>query len=391
MNINISPFVKRFLNVQMDTARGIPSMRNWRFWASLLAITVATCVLARDPMFYSLEHGFKYASGVLCILLSYLVLSALFWELLLFGRPQGANLFLHWVAPIPFTLFIARTFINSSSDRDSTLLQAVWSCITTVEGEIGLSKAIRNLLPDWLTDIFAHPSVAMVLLFVVLSLCFKKKGCRIGLLFVALLIGIASALSALVNWQFIIGTLTLVVAFVLMYNPYDEQCFYSNWIGELSRKPVGEVELDVISKVMTEAYSRGRLSYGEVGELIRPYLPDVSNGKEELQVIVREFVDRVLLRYYNFVSLTGDASGVYLTVNPRLMSYGSMISALAIYPRRLIVAMIGLVWLVSPLDVIPDAIPFVGVLDDVAVALLSMKSIMVKRNDDMKSVSMPAY
>ena len=380
MNIILS--VKQFLDMSVAGGKGVQSVRNWRFWACLSAMMVSVCVLAGDPLFFNERSGFQYGSGVLCIVVSYLVLSALFWDLLLFGKPNGANLFLQWVALLPFTFFMARTFTKPTGEEESTVLGAAWEGIKFIEGKIGFSKAVGNVMPDWITDIFSRWPVAMVLLFIVVALCFKKRNCKIGLLFAALLVGLAGCFSNPVSWQFIIGTLALVSAFVLMYNPYDERCFYYNWVSELSMEPVNSVELDVISKIMGEAYKRGRLSYDEVGELILSRLPDVRCEEGALHANARRLVDR-LLRRYNFVSLVGDSSGVYLTVNPRLLTYNSLMFALAIYPRRLIVAMVGIVWLVCPLDIVPDAIPFFGMLDDAAIAILSAKSIMTSHKQEV--------
>lgn len=380
MNVILS--MEKFLDMSVAGGRGVLSIRNWRFWVCSLAMMISVCVLAGDPLFFNERTGFQYGSGVLCIVVSYLVLSALFWDLLLFGKPNGANLFLQWVALLPFTFFMARTFTKPTGEEESTVLGVAWEGIKFIEGKIGFSKAVGDIMPNWITDIFSHWPVAMVLLFIVVALCFKKRNCKIGLLFVALLVGLSGCFSNQVSWQFIIGTLALVVAFVLMYNPYDERCFYYNWISELSMESVNSVELDVISKIMGEVYKRGRLSYDEVGELILSRLPDVRCEEGALHTNARLFVDR-LLRRYNFVTLVGDSSGVYLTVNPRLLAYNSLMFALAIYPRRLIVAMVGIVWLVCPLDIVPDAIPFFGMLDDAAIAILSAKSIMTSHKQEV--------
>jgi len=373
--MNIVCLTKQFLDLSINSCRGVQTIRSWRFWVCLLAMTISACVLAGDPLFFNIRTGFQYGGGVLCIVVSYLILSALFWDLLLCGKPQGANLFLQWVALLPFTLFMARTFTKPTEDAETTVLGVAWEGIQLIEEKIGLSKLIANIMPQWALDIFSHWSIAMVLLFVVVALCFKKRSCKIGFLFTAIFVGIAGAFSAQVTWQFIVGTLSLLAALVLLFNPYDEQCFYYNWISRLSGEPISAVELDIIAKVLGEAYNRGRLSYDEVGELILSRLPGVNCDERALNTNTRMFVDR-LLRRYDFVALVGDSSGMFLTVNPRLLVYNSLTYALAIYPRRVIIAMVGVVWLISPLDIIPDAIPFLGVLDDAAIAILSAKSMM---------------
>jgi len=374
---------KCFLDISIERCRGVQSIQGWRFWGCLLAMIIAFCILARDPLFYDQRIGFQYGCGVLCIVVSYLTLSALFWDLLLFGKPQGINLFLQCCAFVPFTLFMARTFIKPVEVEEKSILGLAWEGVKFIEDKFGFSKMIGNILPEWLTDVFSHWSIAMVLLFIVVALCFKDRKCKIGLLFTAVFIGAAGAFATQVSWQYIAGSLALIVTFVLMYNPYEKQCFYYNWINRLSQESIHANELAVVTKVMSEAYDRGKLSYKEVAELIRSCFPNDKFDEDELHKASSLFVERWLLQRYNFVSLSGDSSGVYLKVNPRLLAYDSLTFALAIYPRRLIVAMLGVVWLVSPLDMVPDVIPFFGVLDDAVVAILSAKSIMTSRKDDV--------
>lgn len=379
MNMCIFPVFKQILDKSISGSRGVPSGRSWRFWACLSGLVLATCILAIDPLFFNERDGFQYGCGIVCIMLSYIALSALFWDVLLFGKPRGANLILHWSSLVPFTLFTARVFAKPPASTRKTLMSVAWDAAKTIERNyIGISNKIQECLP-WVTDVFSHWSIALMLVFVVLALCFKKKECKVGLLFSAFLFGFCGALALQASWQFIVGTLILVIAFSLMYNPYDEQCFYYNMVNELSREAIGETELDVVTKVMGEAYKRGRISENEFRDLVQSRLArsEFRSANDAPSAVVVHFLQ--LLRVHDFIRLAGDSSGTYLTVNPRLLSYNSLMNALTVYPRNVIVAMIGIIWVISPLDIIPDALPFVGVLDDTAIALLTMKNILTSQ------------
>lgn len=375
---------RRFLERPVDESSGVVTIASWRFWACLILVVLSACTLAHDPLFFSVRQGFRYGCGVLCIMLSYIALSALFWDLMLFGKPQRANLFLQVVSFIPFTLFTARTFVQPPVKEEAkTLIGSLKTALLHIDKNyLGVSDMVEDILPSWVTEIFSHWPVALVLLFVVVALCFKSEKYKVGFLFCAFFVGFAGALSASVSWQFILGTVLLIGALALMHYPCAEQRFYDNWIGELGMDPVPEVALDVVALIMGEAYNRGRLSEVEYRTLVESRLARAGIVRKEDIDKVSDVLRRFLLTEKRFIRLVWDSAGTYLTVDPRLLRRCTGYAAtLTICLRIAIVAVLGFIWLVSPFDIVPDALPFVGVLDDVAVGILSMKCIGSARNN----------
>lgn len=362
------------LDRPLDDSGAVTSLADTRFWASLVLIVLSACSFAHDPLFFSEKVGFEYGCGVLSLMLSFVVLSALFWDILLFGKPNGANLLLQVVMIAPFSLFMSRAFVKMPAKEDpNTLWSAVWKGVQTIDKDyLGFSNAVHGFMPAWATDVFSHWSVALVLLFVVVALCFKRNDCRIGLLFTAMLTGVVGVVAEGVSWQFVTGLLLLIGALALMYNPCEERCFYAAWIGEFGQEKVGELELGLISVIMEETYRRGRLSEAEYRMLVESRLQRTRSANADIRQIearLRAF----LLNERRFVRLTADSSGQYMTIDPRLLEYRTLWTALAIWPRNVVVVFLGVIWLISPLDLIPDALPFIGSLDDALVAVLTMK------------------
>ena len=65
-------------------------------------------------------------------------------------------------------------------------------------------------------------------------------------------------------------------------------------------------------------------------------------------------------------------------------------SYIARMPKVLIVLLIATLWILSPIDLIPDALPVFGVLDDISVALLGFS--MIRRrlpHQDRKPGELP--
>ena len=60
-----------------------------------------------------------------------------------------------------------------------------------------------------------------------------------------------------------------------------------------------------------------------------------------------------------------------LTPAPSLFVSDSLLTMLAVWPRVALTVVVALLWLVLPIDGIPDAIPYVGMLDDAFVAIIS--------------------
>lgn len=368
--------LRQYLDKPLTESRTITSIASLQFWICFGLIVLSACTFARDPLFFDEKFGFKYGCGVLSIMVSYIVLSALFWELMLFGKSKGANLFLQCAIMIPFTLFMSRAFLPPPQEKQSqTLLDVVWGSIQKIDQDyLGVSDVIQKILPSWVLDVFSHWSITMVLLFVVIALCFKKKECKIGLLFTSFLVGVAGAVSTAASWQFVLGMLLLVAVFVLMYNPVEEQLFYHEWMRNLSREPIDETTLDFISTIMSETYKRGRLSDTEYRSLLGARPQCVGLSSEDLSGVCGKLRELLLVQK-EFICITADSSGNYLTISPKLLNHNTWMNALSIYPRMVIVSLIGLIWLISPLDIVPDALPFIGQLDDVVIAILSMKCV----------------
>ena len=74
------------------------------------------------------------------------------------------------------------------------------------------------------------------------------------------------------------------------------------------------------------------------------------------------------------IELRGNRGGTFLTPCPELGVENTLLRGVAEVPRLLFALFFALLWIVSPVDLIPDAIPFFGTLDDAAVAILAALS-----------------
>lgn len=66
---------------------GIAGFRCWKFWAVLAFYLGGFLLLVRDPFF--LRGGaFSYQQGMVTLLLAFVIVAALCWEMMLFGPPR---------------------------------------------------------------------------------------------------------------------------------------------------------------------------------------------------------------------------------------------------------------------------------------------------------------
>jgi hypothetical protein len=74
---------------------------------------------------------------------------------------------------------------------------------------------------------------------------------------------------------------------------------------------------------------------------------------------------------FNLAEVHSNADGEFLAPQPGLFRYDNLLGMIAVVPRIVLTAAFCLLWILFPIDLIPDGIPIFGVLDDVSVTLLS--------------------
>ena len=93
-------------------------------------------------------------------------------------------------------------------------------------------------------------------------------------------------------------------------------------------------------------------------------------GGTDLQLITGEIVRRMIYQY-ELAKVISTVEGEFLTPNPRLFRYDNLLDMVAVAPRIVLTLVFGIFWILLPVDLVPDGIPFFGVLDDAAVTLIS--------------------
>ena len=84
---------------------------------------------------------------------------------------------------------------------------------------------------------------------------------------------------------------------------------------------------------------------------------------------------------HRLLELVSDGNGFRLVPNPGIRRVSSPLAGVAQVPRVVFALLLAVLWMLSPIDLIPDAVPLFGVVDDVGVTLLTAGLLFRNRRD----------
>jgi len=332
-------------------------------WLVVAACYIAAVALmALDPWFG--EESFTYTQGVFVVVLAVLIVSGIAWESCLLGRPRGVNLVLHLGLIAPVTLLIGRFVGRPGSLRDQGLLDQIWNTATW-------ANRAWDLMPDWIVDVFRSPFVLILILIVSLAFTQRAANRRIGLLLVAFLIPGVNAFAnpPAPSTTFTLGLVCLAAGLWLQAYPYAKIAAQQNVLQRL--KPVHDSkELQCSLRLAKQALEEGFVSEEAALSVVqRTYGDQATIGSDEVREMTRTLTHR-LVREHRVLELHGDERGYFLVPNPMVFEIESLLDEVASLLRKCVLTLVAVCWLLSPVDLFPDFVPLVGVLDDVLIGLI---------------------
>lgn len=350
--------------------RGIKSFRDWRFYLVALLLSGSFVALIHDPYFCNADGEFVYTQGMVVLLMALTIAAAFLWETPIFGKPAGANLFLQSFSIVPFSLLMARLCASDGKSSQEVLMPkfpGIWSYVGSA------FSSLLEQIPAWIRDLFSNWQIALLFLLVLGILCLRRIQLRTGaILMVLIILFIQQVNRGGELMHLIVALLMLTAALVFMFSRYDVVSYYENIIKRLKRSnTLGAEELRAILQVMEQLARKRRLSEGNFRQIVKDcYTADRDYTDYELNMISGEVAKR-MIHNHNLISLRNDSEGVFIFPDPLLFHDDNLLCSVALVPRILFVAFFSLLWMVMPFDLIPDGLPFVGMLDDMTVMILS--------------------
>ena len=361
-----------FFSGRVSDDRGVASFTSLRFFAVLLFYFAAFVVLALDPFFQN-NGVFIYRQGVITIFFAFVITAALNWEMLLFGRASGGNLVLQIMQVPPLTLLLARllAFPSRPLIKNPSLGEKLKQFVQYADREL---FNITGAVPEWLRDLFSNWRISLCFILILMILSCRNVRAKVAMLICMLVVFLASALQADGRFPLYLigGTILLTVGFVIQFCRYDRVVFFENAVRRIARNGSCDSLLaSVMLSVLSDFYESGRVSRQQLLQRVQSvYAQEHALTGSDLQLIAGELV-RKMVYQFNLAEVHSNADGEFLAPQPGLFRYDNLLGMIAVVPRVVLTLAFCLLWILFPIDLIPDGIPFFGVLDDMTVTLIS--------------------
>ena len=352
-----------------EMSYGISSFKSLKFYLVLVLYLAAMIIFATDPFFADKRGNFTYNQSVILLFTSVIIMISLHWDVLLFGKPSGANLCLQLTSILPFMLFYSRIMGTSNVDQQ----KVTWVGKIMQTARDGLKTISGFECPQWISDLFSQWQCTLRLLLILLILCFRNSKVRISGVIIILLVPFFTELStSTVRLYLLLGFVCMLGGLALQYNNYAANVYYLNILNRLKeRKNLDDTFMRTVMRIMTKLDQNKRIQENEVFEIVKSeYTVNNTLSKSDIRVISGELLGN-MMNEFNLISMKLTRSGVVAMPDYKLYNCDNILSHIAIFPRVVVILILTLISLLSPVDIISDSIPLVGIMDDMALMAMS--------------------
>jgi len=336
----------------------------WIFIA--LCYIGAIALMGQDPWYG--DRQFTYNQGVFVGILAFLIVAGFCWESYLLGRPGGINLILQFLLIIPLALFIGRIAgLPLAPETAYGFLGQLKGYASNLKDEMGFT----SLVPLWIRDVFRNPGILLLIFFTAIAFTQQKSSRRFALILVAFLIPLVQTLShdPKPSISFGIGCLIMLTGIALQNSRYGNIVAQQNILSRLQAVD-DRSELKCSLRISKRAAEEGFITEDGVLAIVhREY--GKTAGTDQLTVrAIAQAISYRLVREHRILELHGDERGFFLTPYAGIFRIDSIFDEIAVWIRKIILTGLVIIWLISPIDLFPDAIPILGSIDDALITLI---------------------
>ena len=336
----------------------------WIFIA--LCYIGAIALMGQDPWYG--DRQFTYNQGVFVGILAFLIVAGFCWESYLLGRPGGINLILQFLLIIPLALFIGRIAgLPLEPETAYGFLGQLKSYVSNLKDEMGFT----GLVPQWIQDVFRNPGILLLIFFTAIAFTQQKNSRRFALILVAFLVPLVQTLShdPQPSISFGIGCLLMITGIALQKSRYGNIVAQQNILSRLQAVD-DRSELKCSLRISKRAAEEGFITEDGVLAIVhREYGKTAGKDQLTLRAIAQALSYR-LVREHRILELHGDERGFFLTPYADIFRIDSIFDEIAVWIRKIILTGLVIIWLISPIDFFPDAIPILGSIDDALITLI---------------------
>ena len=345
--------------------------RQWTFARQLLVVVLyvaAARLMMLDPWFTG-DH-FSWRQSSVITLLGLLMVSAIAFEWHLLGVSRGLNLVGQIVLAYPFTLFVARLLGRPWHQDDAGgVIGALFAAVRAAGGFLG----VNGLVPAWIADALSSPGTAIVLLAVcVVTSVGGTPATRMGLAAALFFIPLAVAFGQepVPSLPFLAGLATMIAGMSLQFRDVEKYHRDREILFRL-RQVRDELERRTCLRLVTRTWDDGRLGERTVEGLVRQTYERVPGVDAATVRDITRAITHDLVTTHGLLQVRHDAEGIFLVPPPAVDFEADVLEQIARLPRMVIVFLLASCWVLMPFDILPDAIPLVGAVDDVIVMTLA--------------------
>ena len=346
---------------------GVAGFSDPKWIAIALLYIAAIALMGMDPWYG--EKYFTYNQGIFVGILAILIVAGFCWEIYMLGRPAGINLVLHCLLIAPVALLIGRIAGYSAvpSDASSGLLGKLKDYVGNLTEAIG----IESLLPLWIQDIFRSPGILLLIFFTSVAFTQKKANRRFALMAVAFLIPAMQTLShdPRPSLSFGLGFVALLIGIVLQFNKYGAIVGQQNILQRLNTVDDG-LEYRCSLRIAKRTVEDGFITEDAVLAVVQREYGKLRELEPAAVRGIAQAISHRLVREHRVLELYGDERGFFLIPYPGMLTVESLFDEIAVWIRKIIITAIAVIWLISPIDLFPDAMPVLGAVDDAIIGLM---------------------
>jgi hypothetical protein len=351
---------------QQNRSAGVAGIGDPKWIVVALCYIAAVALMGQDPWYG--DKYFTYNQGIFVGILAIMIVAGFCWEIYLLGRPGGINLVLHCLLIVPTALLIGRIAgLPPAPEASYGLLGQLKNYIVSIKDAGG----IESILPVWIQDIFRNPSILLLIFFTSVAFTQKKASRRFALVVVAFLVPVMQTLShdPRPSISFGLGFAAMLAGIALQFSKYGDIIGQQNVLSRLHAVD-DRLELKCSMRIAKRTVEDGFITEDGVLAIVqREYSKQFELDPLAVRGIAQAISHR-LVREHRILELRGDERGFFLIPYEALFKIESLFDEISVWVRKIIITGIAIIWLISPIDLFPDSIPFLGAIDDALIALV---------------------
>ncbi len=351
---------------QQNRSAGVAGIGDPKWIVVALCYIAAVALMGQDPWYG--DKYFTYNQGIFVGILAIMIVAGFCWEIYLLGRPGGINLVLHCLLIVPTALLIGRIAgLPPAPEASYGLLGQLKNYMVSIKDAGG----IESILPVWIQDIFRNPSILLLIFFTSVAFTQKKASRRFALVVVAFLVPVMQTLShdPRPSISFGLGFAAMLAGIALQFSKYGDIIGQQNVLSRLHAVD-DRLELKCSMRIAKRTVEDGFITEdGVLAVVQREYSKQFELDPLAVRGIAQAISHR-LVREHRILELRGDERGFFLIPYEALFKIESLFDEISVWVRKIIITGIAIIWLISPIDLFPDSIPFLGAIDDALIALV---------------------